>query len=49
MPISFNTDFWLIATQALGAIGTIASVLFAIYSYRKVMSRVMRKIDSGIW
>lgn len=29
MPISFDTDFWLIATQALGAIGTIASVLFA--------------------
>lgn len=35
MELVVGTDFWIIITQALGALGTIASVLFAIYNYRK--------------
>ena len=50
MPISFNTDFWLIATQALGAIGTIASVLCAIYSYRKAQNNAaLLEVKRCVW
>ena len=50
MPISFGTDFWLIATQALGAIGTIASVLFAIYSYRKAQNNAaLLEVKRCVW
>ena len=50
MPISFDADFWLIATQALGAIGTIASVLFAIYSYRKAQNNVaLLEVKRCVW
>lgn len=50
MPISFDTDFWLIVTQALGAIGTIASVLFAIYSYRKAQNNAaLLEVKRCVW
>lgn len=50
MPISFGTDFWLIATQALGAIGTIASVLFAIYSYCKAQNNAaLLEVKRCVW
>lgn len=50
MTISFNTDFWLVATQALGAIGTIASVLFAIYTYRKAQNNAaLLEVKRCVW
>ena len=50
MSISFDTDFWLIVTQALGAIGTIASVLFAIHSYRKAQNNAaLLEVKRCVW
>ena len=50
MPDSLNTDFWVIVTQALGALGTIASVLFAIYTYRKAQNNAaLLEVKKCVW
>ena len=50
MPVSLNTDFWDILTQALGALSTAASVLFAIYTYRKAQNNVaLLEVKKCVW
>jgi len=50
MPFTFDSDFWIIMTQALGAVGTIASVLFAIYSYRKAQNNAsLLEVKRCVW
>ena len=41
MSTSVATNFWILVIQAIGAVGTIASVLFAIYSYSKAQKRAV--------
>lgn len=45
-----DVNFWIIITQSFAAIGTIASVLFAIYSYRKAQSNsALLEVKKSIW
>lgn len=50
MPIYLTTDFWIIVTQALGAVGTVASVLFAIFTYSKARNNdSLLEVKKSVW
>lgn len=50
MVFELNADFWIVVTQAFGSFGTVASVLFAIITYRKAHKNAsLLEVKRCVW